>query len=490
MAGKKQQQPPRPPLRPTISVPPRPAAAAMFGPCGSPGPLSLVSSFFAEPDGGSFSELLAGAMYSPLAVSASGPISSFLLDYPRDDPPWEVEFRDGPASLAVARSPLFTVPPGLSPSGLLLSPGFFSPKSPFGMSHQQALAQVTAQAQAALAWSHEHLQLEIDPPSEASKEPLPDEPSLMLNEDSHQLSPSDATTSVAESCDISSSSHKWEALPMVLEKPTEDGYNWRKYGQKQVKGCGYPRSYYKCSHLNCSVKKKVEHSLDGRITEITYRGQHQHEMPQAKKTSKDGNNLNRSTNSLAKPQAVLQGQNGRQSAPAMLGSGRDEESSRASALHTSSLSNYVELDDSKSKGEGSDVGNDDADAGDDEPNLKRRIVPIQSSKYVTEPKIVLQTRSEVDLLDDGFKWRKYGQKVVKGSSYPRSYYKCTYAGCNVRKHVERAASDPKSVITTYEGKHNHTTPSAGKRGRTVEATEFGDVQRPSVLRLKEEQVAA
>ncbi|KAI6700502.1 hypothetical protein NL676_014826 [Syzygium grande] len=434
MAGKKKQQPPPPP--PTISVPPRPAAAAMFGPgCGSPGPLSLVSSFFAEPDGGSFSELLAGAMYSPLAFSGSGPASSFLWDYPRDDPPRrEGEFRDGQASLAVARSPLFTVPPGLSPSGLLLSPGFFSPKSPFGMSHQQALAQVTAQAQATLAWSHEHLQLEIDPPSEASKEPLPEEPSLMLHEDSHQLSPSDATTSVAESCDISSSSHKWEALPMVLEKPTEDGFNWRKYGQKQVKGCGYPRSYYKCSHLKCSVKKKVEHSLDGRITEITYRGQHQHEMPQAKKTSKDGNNLNRSTNSLAKPQAVLQ--------------------------------------------------------GDDEPNLKRRIVPIQSSKYVTEPKIVLQTRSEVDLLDDGFKWRKYGQKVVKGTSYPRSYYKCTYAGCNVRKHVERAASDPKSVITTYEGKHNHTAPSAGKRGRTVEATEFGDVQRPSVLRLKEEQVAA
>ncbi|XP_010029360.1 probable WRKY transcription factor 4 [Eucalyptus grandis] len=487
MAGK---QPP-PPLRPTISVPPRPPAAAMFGPCASPGPLTLVSSFFAESDGGSFSELLAGAMYSPLAVNAAGP-SSFLWDYPRENPSREGEPRDGQAGLPVGavKSPLFTVPPGLSPSGLLLSPGFFSPKSPFGMSHQQALAQVTAQAHVALARSHEHSQLEINPPSEASKEPLPDEPSLMPNEDSHQLSPSEATTSMAESSDFVSSSHKWEALPMVLEKPTEDGYNWRKYGQKQVKGCGFPRSYYKCSHLNCSVKKKVEHSLDGRITEITYRGQHQHEMPQAKRTSKDGNNLNRSTNSLAKSQAVLQGQSGRQSAPAMLRSGQDEESSQAIASNTSGLSNYVELDDAKSKGDGSDVDNDDVDAGDDKSNPKQKIVPIPSSKYVTEPKIVLQTRSEVDLLDDGFKWRKYGQKVVKGSSYPRSYYKCTYAGCNVRKHIERAALDPKSVITTYEGKHNHTAPSAGKRGRTVEATEFGDAQRPSVLRLKEEQVAA
>lgn len=40
-------------------------------------------------------------------------------------------------------------------------------------------------------------------------------------------------------------------------------------------------------------------------------------------------------------------------------------------------------------------------------------------KTVTEPKIIVQTRSEVDLLDDGYRWRKYGQKVVKGNPHPR-----------------------------------------------------------------------
>ncbi|KAK4411157.1 putative WRKY transcription factor 12 [Sesamum angolense] len=30
-----------------------------------------------------------------------------------------------------------------------------------------------------------------------------------------------------------------------------------------------------------------------------------------------------------------------------------------------------------------------------------------------------QTRSDVDVLDDGYKWRKYGQKVVKNSLHPR-----------------------------------------------------------------------
>jgi len=65
-----------------------------------------------------------------------------------------------------------------------------------------------------------------------------------------------------------------------VDKPADDGYNWRKYGQKPIKGCEYPRSYYKCTHVNCPVKKKVERSSDGQITQIIYKGQHDHERPQ------------------------------------------------------------------------------------------------------------------------------------------------------------------------------------------------------------------
>jgi WRKY transcription factor 33 len=79
-------------------------------------------------------------------------------------------------------------------------------------------------------------------------------------------------------------------------------------------------------------------------------------------------------------------------------------------------------------------------------------------KPVREPRLVVQTLSDIDILDDGFRWRKYGQKVVKGNPNPRSYYKCTTPGCPVRKHVERASHDHRAVITTYEGKHNHDEP--------------------------------
>lgn len=32
---------------------------------------------------------------------------------------------------------------------------------------------------------------------------------------------------------------------------------------------------------------------------------------------------------------------------------------------------------------------------------------------------VVQTLSEVDLVNDGYRWRKYGQKLVKGNPNPR-----------------------------------------------------------------------
>ncbi|KAF5830368.1 WRKY DNA-binding domain-containing protein [Dunaliella salina] len=65
------------------------------------------------------------------------------------------------------------------------------------------------------------------------------------------------------------------------------------------------------------------------------------------------------------------------------------------------------------------------------------------------------TLTELQTLQDGYKWRKYGQKVVKDSPYPRSYYKCTHPGCSVRKHVEKDSDDKTLMRVTYEGKHTH-----------------------------------
>ncbi|CAI9775770.1 unnamed protein product [Fraxinus pennsylvanica] len=78
-------------------------------------------------------------------------------------------------------------------------------------------------------------------------------------------------------------SHTWTELVRInsengLEGPTDDGYNWRKYGQKDILGAKYPRSYYRCTyrHLqNCWATKQVQRSDDDPTTfEITYKGTH------------------------------------------------------------------------------------------------------------------------------------------------------------------------------------------------------------------------
>ncbi|KAB2625814.1 WRKY transcription factor 11 [Pyrus ussuriensis x Pyrus communis] len=80
--------------------------------------------------------------------------------------------------------------------------------------------------------------------------------------------------------------------------------------------------------------------------------------------------------------------------------------------------------------------------------VKRTIrVPAVSSKIA-------------DIPADEFTWRKYGQKPIKGSPYPRGYYKCsTVRGCPARKHVERAQDDPTMLVVTYEAEHHHPHPS-------------------------------
>ncbi|KAK8686892.1 hypothetical protein V6N13_085728 [Hibiscus sabdariffa] len=44
---------------------------------------------------------------------------------------------------------------------------------------------------------------------------------------------------------------------------------------------------------------------------------------------------------------------------------------------------------------------------------------IKARRKVREPRFCFKTMSDVDVLDDGYKWRKYGQKVVKNTQHPR-----------------------------------------------------------------------
>ncbi|KAK9123750.1 hypothetical protein Sjap_013352 [Stephania japonica] len=267
-------------------------------------------------------------------------------------------------------------------------------------------------------------------------------------------------------------------LTTISDRPSYDGYNWRKYGQKQVKGSEYPRSYYKCTHPNCPVKKKVERSLDGQIAEIVYKGEHNHSKPQPPKrqssnTPEKGVLSDATRQECTNPlwsNLIKERNEGFEGIENSNEAGFSVSTSYPSkALNSCDLVMTQAFNSGRGTPENScgisvdfEEGSRGLDADEDEPRSKRRKAMILPNNDGTmrEPRIVLQNSNDSEILGDGFRWRKYGQKVVKGNPYPRSYYRCTNQKCSVRKHVERALDDPRAFITTYEGKHNHEMPAS------------------------------
>lgn len=290
-----------------------------------------------------------------------------------------------PSPLPLSPSSYFSIPLGLTPADFLDSPLLFTSSN---ILPSPTTGTFPAQT---LNWKNNGLLIDRN---EIKHEDVKDHLNFSFTKNNN-TSPSLFLSSPLPKLDVPKSES------ISTKKTSDDGYNWRKYGQKQVKGSENPRSYFKCTYPNCPTKKKVETSIEkGHITEIIYKGSHNHPKPQSTKRS----------------------------------------ASTAVAAHQNS-----------NLGDGQEVGEDEADA----KRWKRE-------ENVKEPRVVVQTTSDIDILEDGFRWRKYGQKIVKGNPNPRSYYKCTFTGCCVRKQVERAFKDPKAVITTYEGKHNHQIPTPRK----------------------------
>ncbi|XP_050230489.1 probable WRKY transcription factor 49 [Mercurialis annua] len=82
--------------------------------------------------------------------------------------------------------------------------------------------------------------------------------------------------------------------------------------------------------------------------------------------------------------------------------------------------------------------------------FERGVSKMENNKYTLK----LKTCGN-GMADDGYKWRKYGQKSIKNSPFPRSYYRCTNPRCSAKKQVERSSEDEETLIITYEGLHLH-----------------------------------
>ncbi|CAN7002306.1 unnamed protein product, partial [Brassica oleracea var. botrytis] len=133
-----------------------------------------------------------------------------------------------------------------------------------------------------------------------------------------------------------------------------------------------------------------------------------------------------------------------------------ESETRVSASPSSEADHHHDEDSGKS------LRKREADDGGKYDQRAQKVVKTKKKeeKKQREPRVSFVTKTEVEHLEDGYRWRKYGQKAVKNSPYPRSYYRCTTQKCNVKKRVERSYQDPTVVITTYESQHNHPIPTS------------------------------
>ncbi|KAK4779045.1 hypothetical protein SAY86_006573 [Trapa natans] len=92
--------------------------------------------------------------------------------------------------------------------------------------------------------------------------------------------------------------------------------------------------------------------------------------------------------------------------------------------------------------------------------IKRRKSQAKKVVCIPAPAAANSRASGEVVPSDLWAWRKYGQKPIKGSPYPRGYYRCSSSkGCSARKQVERSRTDPNMLVITYTSEHNHPWPT-------------------------------
>ncbi|GAV83218.1 WRKY domain-containing protein [Cephalotus follicularis] len=329
------------------------------------------------------------------------------------------------------------------------------------VSHHEVLASVTVQSSE--AQTQTQLPSSVCPPSLSELSPtsvtqsISSAPSPTLEEQKHSP-PKVNSGCMPEKYQRNSSDFKSLSIESIVKSPVPDAYNWRKYGQKQVKSPIGSRSYYKCTHSDCCAKKIECSDHTGLVIEIVTKGLHSHDPPRKNNSTRDG----RFTSSVRSDL----GSSVTEHPVKMLKDSGPSTSSKEPALETPIISERKRQNSAGFDGNGEIQVKEEHIS---EPESKRRVKKgdLASLKCLSKPgkkpKFVVHAAGDVGISGDGYRWRKYGQKMVKGNPHPRNYYRCTSAGCPVRKHIETAIDNTTAVIITYKGVHDHDMPVPKKR---------------------------
>ncbi|KAI3687450.1 hypothetical protein L1987_81146 [Smallanthus sonchifolius] len=83
-----------------------------------------------------------------------------------------------------------------------------------------------------------------------------------------------------------------------------------------------------------------------------------------------------------------------------------------------------------------------------------------------------------DNTDDGYSWRKYGQKDILGANFPRSYYEFSYH--KEPKQVKKTDNGPTIFESAYKGKH---TCNLGAQSASPPPPPSPEYHEPTPVRL-------
>lgn len=213
-----------------------------------------------------------------------------------------------------------------------------------------------------------------------------------------------------------------------FEGSLDDGYSWRKYGQKDILGANFPRGYYRCTFRiigNCWATKQVQRSdVDPTVFEITYRGYHTCQCHQV-------------TNSILQATSP------------------EKQANHHSLIGGGYSPYFVSAEGGFDSIEGPiDGGYSWRKYG------QKDILGAKHPSKISQPTWTEQVRVPVErgleTPSDGYSWRKYGQRDILGAVHPRSYYRCKYwilQGCGATKQVQRPNEDPTVFEITYKDSH-------------------------------------
>ncbi|XP_076937118.1 putative WRKY transcription factor 70 [Bidens hawaiensis] len=76
--------------------------------------------------------------------------------------------------------------------------------------------------------------------------------------------------------------------------------------------------------------------------------------------------------------------------------------------------------------------------------------------YIRRKNTSMITKITSNLIDDGYAWRKYGQKAILNSKHQRNYYRCSHKleqGCQATKQVQKTDNKLSTYKITYIGLH-------------------------------------